>query len=150
MKVYRYLSAEEYEKIINNQVEKLGNIFYGKELANNFRYKKDERYMHFFKHKESMKEMQQLYYKDGKDYYFCCFDIPFRVLVHGIGTGCYTASGYDVDCEYHREFIVPVKKFKAEWLKVAEFDKHKHNLIKIFKERQEKIERGEEVPEIIW
>jgi hypothetical protein len=129
MKVYRYLCEQEYKNILEKNLDEVGSVCASKNPSNSFRYKRDERYLHFYKSKESMKEMQKLYKLDGKDYYFCEFDIPFRILAHGIGTGYYSARGYDVDYEGHREYIVTMKKFNPDWLKGAELDKEKHALV---------------------
>ena len=87
MKVYRYLCEQEYNNILSRKLDEVGTVYANVNPSNSFRYKRDERYLHFYKNKESMQEMHKIYKLDGKDYYFCEFDIPFRVLVHGIGTG---------------------------------------------------------------
>lgn len=140
MKVYRYLCEQEYNNILSRKLDEVGTVYANVNPSNSFRYKRDERYLHFYKNKESMQEMHKIYKLDGKDYYFCEFDIPFRVLVHGIGTGYYSARGYDVDYEGHREYIVSMKRFKPDWIKSAELDKEKHDII----EKSKAIEQERE------
>ena len=140
MKVYRYLCEQEYKNILDKKLDEIGTVYANVTPSNSFRYKRNERYLHFYKNRESMKEMQKIYRLDGKDYYFCEFDIPFRILVHGIGTGYYSARGYDVDYEGHREYIVNMKKFSPDWLKSAELDKDKHVLV----EREKGFEQEKE------
>ena len=84
MIVYRYLSEEEYKNIIEKKLDKIGNTFDSKKLSNTFHYKKGERYLHFYKKEESMKKMQSMRVRDGKDYYNFSkvpyYDIDFTSL----------------------------------------------------------------------
>lgn len=132
MKVYRYLCEEEYNNIINSNLDKLGHNYHGKGLSNTFNYKDGERYLHFFKDKKAIKEIRKIYRNDGKDYYTCTFNIPLLTLLKGMGKGYYETSGYDTFYQTEREFILNVKDFKPEYLIDAEFDKDKHddNLLK--------------------
>ena len=103
MLVYRYLCKEEYDNIMKLNFEEVGSVYTPKIASNTFRYKKDERYLHFFKNIDDMEVMQNLYLKDGKDYYFCSFDIPILKLLTRMGSGYYHARGYDLDYESKRE-----------------------------------------------
>ena len=127
MIVYRYLSAEEYKNIVEKNLDKIGNTYDSKSLSNTFHYKKNEKYLHFYKHEESMNKMKMLRVRDGQDYYFCKFDIPYRILFWGIGTGYYDGRGY-YDIDAVREYIVKVKNFNPEWLLEAKFDEWKHDI----------------------
>ena len=51
------------------------------------------------------------------------------VLMMGRGVGYYDESGYDVLISKHKEYIVPVYKFKIEWLKAYSLDKHKESIV---------------------
>lgn len=126
MKVYRYLCEEEYNNILNSNLDKIGHEYHGKKLSNTFNYKQGEKYLHFFKNKKSISEIQKIYRKDGKDYYICTFNIPILILLKGMGKGYYETRGYDTYCESKREFILNVKDFKPEFLIDAKFDEDKH------------------------
>lgn len=148
MLVYRYLCEEEYNDIMNLKFDNIGanNSFKKDALSpkfkiglskknkvkpssiyNNFKYKDGEKYFHFFKELDAMEKMQSLYMKDGKDYYFCSFDIPFHILIKGIGKGYYETSGYDFDYDVQREYIVNVKDFNPKWIREVILDEKKHN-----------------------
>ena len=96
-------------------------------MSNTFkrRYKKGEKYLHFFKEKKSMQEIKKIKNNDDKNYYYCTFDIPIHILLKGIGTGYYESSGYDVMYKELREFIINVKEFNPKWFIDAEFDVEK-------------------------
>lgn len=140
MLVYRYLCEEEFNNIINLKLDELGNVYHGKKMYNSFRYKKDERYLHFYKEKESMKEIRLLRLRDGKEYYYCTFDIPVSVLAHGIGTGYYCARSGTKEYVHIREFIVMSKKFNSKWLINAELDQDKHRRVEADRERGYQLE----------
>ena len=140
MLVYRYLCEEEFQNIVNLRLDEIGTVYYGKKVSNSFRYKKDEKYLHFYKDKKNMNEMRLLRLRDGKEYYYCTFDIPVSVLAHGIGTGYYCSRRGDRDYEHIREFIVMAKKFNPKWLIDAEFDQDKHRRIEADRERGYQLE----------
>lgn len=131
MKVYRYLCEQEYKNIMGLHLDKIGREYQSKTLSNTFKYKKGEKYLHFFKDKEAVEEIKKIYRNDGKDYYTCTFDIPLLTLLKGMGKGFYESSGYDFFYEEKREFILNVKDFNPKFLIDAEFDEEKHrkNLI---------------------
>ena len=139
MIVYRYLSEDEYKNIIEKRLDKIGNTFNSKELSNTFHYKKNEKYLHFYKKEESMEKMKMYRLRDGKDYYFCKFNIPFHVLIRGMGTGFYDGRGYD-DIDAVREYIVKVKNFDPEWLVEAKFDEWKHTINENLAKNENEIE----------
>lgn len=115
MKVYRYVSKNELNYILNGQYEKLGTICYGEDLSNTHLYKKDQRYIHFFKNKKSIEYIHKVF--RGQDLYVCTFNIPVSVLIKSVGLGKYDVGrGYDNNTVTLIEFAVEVNKFRKEWL----------------------------------
>lgn len=128
MIVYRYLCEDEYKNIMSLNFDKIGGVYQNHGVSNTFRYKKNERYLHFFKNVDDMETIRELYLKDGKEYYYCSFDIPFGVLLTKMGKGYYYGSGYDIDYISKREFALPVSDFNPKWLRDAIFDEKKHEI----------------------
>lgn len=126
MIVYRYLCEQEYKDLVGGHLEKIGGVYAGKGVSNTFNYKRNERYLHFFKNKTAIEEMKWLYRNDGKDYYTCSFDVPFLTLLKSMGKGFYKSTGYDIDYTEIREFAVPVKDFNPKFLIDAQLDEEKH------------------------
>jgi len=115
MKVYRYLSENELNTMLENQVDKLGRSFC-RSRSNTHKYKKGERYIHFFKNFKSLSNMRRLRSSYNEVYYYCEFDIPMLILMAGRGLGYYNSSyrwGVKEKCI---EYIVPSKYFKKSWL----------------------------------
>ena len=116
MKVYRYLSANELEKIQSGNVKELGTSFADLQkrfgyatnpqdsmsttennikMPNNYHYSKDKKYIHFFLSKSSCKYLIDLdkdeSTQDGliKDHYIATFNIPIVQLIKHRGKGFY-------------------------------------------------------------
>lgn len=119
MKVYRYLSKTELNNILNGNIDKLGNEFSHSKIArmNTHKYKKGEKYLHFFKDKESITNIRKLHKNSNADFYICTFEIPKLTLFFGAGKGFYAPCGYDLDFNYETEFAIKTKHFNPKWLK---------------------------------
>ena len=137
MIVYRYLCKEEYDNIMNLKFDKVGSVYAQTGVSNSFHYKRDRRYLHFFKNPDDMEIMQNFYLKDGKDYYFCSFDIPMLKLIQRMGRGYYTARGYDLDYESKREFAIPVDEFNPKWIRDVILDEKKHEINQRFNDKKQ-------------
>ena len=129
MKVYRYLSEKELNNILSGQTETLGNVFsHDKHIRKNtHKYKKDTKYIHFFKTPNSMKMLSYLYRKIDTPFYFCTFEIPFNILAMHGGKGFYPASGYD-NINTLREYAIPLEMFDPNWLKEYTIDTERSKL----------------------
>ena len=120
MKVYRHLSEKELNLMLEGKTQALGNYFSKptKEMKyrkNTHNYDESTKYIHFFKHKNSLKMMSYINKNLKGNFYFCTFDIPFRELIFHGGKGFYPSPGYDTDGTL-KEYAVPVDRFKTEWL----------------------------------
>ena len=130
MKVYRYLTEEELNKILLKDSSGLGSCYVStrfiKRLANNFRYQKGEKYLHFFKNKADMKRIRRIrrehdkYFNRDLVYYYCTFDIHPTVLFFAAGKGWY--NNYDengrrtMKTTTVREYAIKTKHFNPDWL----------------------------------
>lgn len=125
------MSEEELKLILNDEISKVGKSFV-RSGCNSHRYKKNKKYLHFFKHKESIEEIKKFCKNDNKEYFVCEFDIPMLILLLGRGIGYYKPKGYDLDRSEHVEYIVQVDIFKTQWLKsfVLENNNEKADVIK--------------------
>lgn len=115
MIVYRYLSKEELTNILNNNLNKIGNVCYDKKYSNTHHYNKDIPYLHFFKYLKDIDKIQSIKHK-ANNLYLCKFNIPISKLIFHLGTGYYSAHGYDTDYETVREYAIPANKIKTEYL----------------------------------
>lgn len=115
MKVYRYLSEEELKHILKNENNQIGASYSSKLACNNHKYRFGVKYLHFFKHKDSIKYLKSQM-KFIRPYYICEFNIPLKVLSKGVGKGYYDVGGMDYITISQREFIVPANEMKKEWL----------------------------------
>ncbi|MBQ8425047.1 MAG: hypothetical protein IJX17_03385 [Clostridia bacterium] len=143
MLVYRYMCKDEYDNIMKLDFDKVGGVYAPKGVSNTFKYKRDERYLHFFKEMDDMEVMQKFYLKDGKDYYFCSFDIPFTVLLKTMGKGYYEPRGYDMDYASKREYAIPVSEFNPKWIQDAILDEKKHEINENAKQFENNKEENE-------
>lgn len=148
MIVYRYMCKEEYDNIMKLDFDNVGGVYKTREASNTFRYKRSEKYLHFYKEMEDMEVMQHFYFKDGKDYYYCSFDIPVSVLLKSMGKGYYLSSGYDVDYIEKREFAIPVSKFNPKWIREAILDEKKHEMLNKFNKNLNESALDENQPNI--
>lgn len=125
MIVYRYLSNEELKCFMGGRIDKLGTIYNSNNPNNTHKYKKNIRYLHFFKHLRDFPLIQK-FAKSQEGKFICKFDIPLRTLITRKGTGAYQSlkGGYDYDSEYVKEFAVEVNKMRPEYLVDFIFDEH--------------------------
>ncbi len=132
MKVYRYLSQNELNSILENNISAIGCKYSPNEeykRINNHKYKTDVKYLHFFKHKKDCDRVK--FISKGKDieFYIVEFNIPITTLIQHIGCGYYNAHGYNVNLEKAIEFAIPTSKFKSEYLLSYVRDEvHHHSL----------------------
>lgn len=147
MIVYRYLCEDEYKNIMNLEFDKVGGVYEPKGASNTFHYKRDKRYLHFFKNPDDMEIMQNFYLKDGKNYYFCSFDIPTLKLITRMGSGYYTARGYDLDYDTKREFAIPVDEFNPKWIRDAILDEKKFEINQKFNDKNNQNESNTDANE---
>lgn len=120
MIVYRLVSNEEFNLILNDNKEELArNASKGKKWKNTHRYKKGVRYIHFFKDKKDIE-----YFKNTRaiiafpiKYYICEFDIPAIELLGHKGIGEYE-DPEDFQRVYRvEEYAIDINKFKTQWIK---------------------------------
>ena len=129
MKVYRYLTEEEFNKFKDGDLSEVGS-FYDKQTfkgKNTHRYKEKIRYLHFYKNKNDIEKVQKLHNKNIEDYYICTFDMPSILLIGYMGYGYYDGKGYDCDHEKVVEFAIPTDKIRCEYLISHEFDQTHHD-----------------------
>ena len=116
MIVYRFLGEKELNKILNGDIENLGRKFI-RSKCNTHRYNPNKKYIHFFRTKDGINEIQMLRKFDEDKKYICEFDIPMLILMLGRGFGFYSSHGYDDDHTRQEEFRVSTDVFKTKWLK---------------------------------
>ena len=123
MKVYRIMTERELNNILAENYAEIGSCYNNKSYkgSNNHHYKKNIKYLHFFKYKSSLSYMEQ-YLRKSYQYYVCCFDIPYSVLIKGLGKGNYELPGMDYLTISQREYIVPSLSMKKQWL--ISYEKH--------------------------
>ncbi len=131
MKVYRYLSEYELFALLANDKAKLGASFLDGYTPNNHRYKKNEKYLHFFLNKDSIANMKKLRKDSISDYYIATFNIPIFTLIRFRGKGIYEdpKGGYDNDTNFLIEFAIPVTHFNTSSLISYELDEHHHEKV---------------------
>lgn len=125
MKLYRYLSEEELEKIQAGEIEKIGFFYNDRKKfkrVNNHRYKQNIKYLHFYFDKKEISRIKFARFKGGDVCYVCEFNIPFYVILPYIGIGIYESSGYDVPFERVFEVALPARKMKQKYLINSEKD----------------------------
>lgn len=137
MIVYRYLSDRELHNIQSGNLKDIGAYYRNEKVGyNSHNYREDEKYIHFFKDKNSMEHIKSLYSDYSGDFYFCTFDIPVVKLLLHSGMGCYDGHGYDTECDYEREFALPVSQFKSKWLKDYKKDENRKNKSSLIDEQE--------------
>lgn len=129
MKIYRYLSVDELNNIINGNVDCIGAYFKRATPVNTHHYMEDEKYLHFFKYKQSMDEIRSLYRLYKKPFYFCEFEVPKLVLFFAAGKGYYLNHGYKDFENAVTEYAIRVVNFKPSWLKSFVLDKNKNSIM---------------------
>lgn len=127
MRVYRCLCEEELNKILNHDLAEIGN-FFDEKSSNTFKYRKGEKYIHFFKSMKNCEHIKDFnWFLEGGKFFICTFNIPISLLIKNAGFGYYypvgykNSSGYD-DFIVQRalEFAIPVSQFNTEWLESYE------------------------------
>ena len=120
MKVYRLLSEEELELILQRKTGALGSYF-AKAKENTHKYKTREKYIHFFFHREDCEYVRKIQQKTSisENNFVAEFNIPLKRIIGHIGRGFYESKhgGYDYDYDVCYELAIPVSNFRPEWLK---------------------------------
>lgn len=149
MIVYRYMSEEEFIKIVEGKIAETGNCFYNKGTSNTFKYKENIRYLHFFKALKDFPYIQAIN-KTGNRKFLCKFDIPLGILFLRAGKGYYVgknvSAGYDYYVDSIKEFAVESSKMSEEFLVDFLYDEHNDLTVeqvkKEFGENKQKTENS--------
>ena len=134
MRVYRYLTEEELNDILQGHTDNIGGNYYG--MDNTFAYKKDKKYVHFFKKLSDIKYIRALKkwrieqgHFPATDFYICAFDVPAIILMLSSGEGVYYRSDEHLNGIKVKEYALKNRLIKQNWLKSyvrddlnAEFD----------------------------
>ncbi|MBE7075260.1 MAG: hypothetical protein E7376_04710 [Clostridiales bacterium] len=123
MLVYRRLSKSEFLNIKTGLKCHLGTECSKSKLANNHKYKKGVKYLHFFKNKGDVYRIRQ-YQTKPVPYYICTFNIPNKILEKCKGRGKYDAGGYDYATTWVTEYAINVDDFDCNWLIEHEIDNY--------------------------
>ena len=117
MIVFRYLAETELRDILQKNTSNIGGNFL-RTNSNSFKYREDEKYIHFFKKATDIEHIRKVHNKDSLNtcFYYCAFDIPIVQLILSAGKGYYETSGYDTFYTTAREFAIPVTNFNPKWL----------------------------------
>ena len=130
MKLYRFVHKDELKKMLDGDVENLGNRFKNRELSNSHHYNDGKKYLHFFYNKEACQHIiDDVMFKDikidnkgsVKDFFICTFDIPFKLLIFRTGKGLYKSldkpfKGYFQETRKRLEAAIPSKLFDKNWI----------------------------------
>ena len=123
MKAYRLLCEEELDEILSQNVGALGSYF-GRKNGNTHRYKRREKYIHFFFRKEDCEYIRKIQLKDsvGEQNFIAEFNIPLKRIIGHIGRGFYDSKrgGYDEYYDVCYELAIPTSIFNPMWLKSYE------------------------------
>ena len=125
MKVYRYLRKQELDAILKNNISDIGQEYINdnyKEI-NSHHYRKNVKYLHFFKNIEDIEKLKKEDFVQPDEYYICEFNIPLYILLPGIGSGYYIGHGFDLPNDTALEFKIPAHKLKSSFLKSYTLDK---------------------------
>lgn len=122
MRVYRYLTEEELNNILQGDTDNIGGKYYG--MDNTFKYKKDHKYIHFFKKLSDIKYIRALKkwrieqgHYPATDFYVCAFDVPAIILMLSSGEGVYYRSDDHLNGVRVKEYALPNRLIKTQWLK---------------------------------
>ena len=124
MVIYRYLSNEEIKGILYRAKVQLGQIPTAVQMASSKKYKKGEKYLHFFRDLKDLSIVQSLDNSpQGK--FIGKFDIPMRFLLAGVGVGQYTGTPIEGTDKFvvMKEFAMELKYLKSQHLVDYVFDK---------------------------
>lgn len=120
MRAYRLLGEEELNLILEGRTSALGEYF-SAGFSNTHRYKKRERYMHFFFKREDCEYIKKIQGKVREDEprFVAEFNIPLKKIIGHIGRGFYypKQGGYDYDHDTCYEIALPVSIFSPYWLR---------------------------------
>lgn len=123
MIVYRLLGEDELELILHQKNDALGGYF-ARMNGNTHKYKKREKYMHFFFHREDCEYVRRFQQKTSVSElnFIAKFNIPLKRIIGHIGKGFYNPKkgGYDYDYDVCYELALPTSIFRSEWLKSFE------------------------------
>ena len=118
--IFRYVSEKELELFLRGY-HGLGDYFKNSQNFNTFRYKKYEKYLHFFKNKKDIRLIRESYKGSGGHFYICTFQVPVRRLIFHSGTGFYYEKGkYKKTCV--KEYALPSREFLPSWISKVEKD----------------------------
>lgn len=121
MIVFRYLEERELIGILHKETSNIGSHF-PKTNSNTFKYKDNEKYLHFYKKAEDMIHIRKIHCKNDVksrkpgSFYYCAFNIPVVQLIKFAGKGYYENSGYDTFYTTASEFAIPSQRFNPDWL----------------------------------
>lgn len=123
--VYRFCNEQELQCIQQNQLDTLGSYCVRqKNQANNHKYQKGEKYLHFFDKKEEGIDVLK-HLKDDKTY-LCSYSIDWDNLKNHRGKGYYIdgTPGYVYDYfKRIKEYAVPISELTlGENLNMVEFE----------------------------
>lgn len=135
MKVYRFMNEMELRMYFSGQTQEVGRVMKLDRCGNNHNYKKNTKYVHFFKRLKDVYYIKQhcdfnnRYNKDMR-YYIACFDIPKNIL--NAGQGHYYRehfSGYEHPGTVKvAEYAVESSLMKEEYLIYFKQEKADYNL----------------------
>ena len=119
MKAYRLLCEDELNLMLEQRVDALGGHF-GRTNGNTHKYKRKERYLHFFFKKQDCEYMRKIQLKEssGEQNFIAEFNIPLKRIIGHIGKGFYETkhSGYDFPYDVCYELAIPTSIFSPKWL----------------------------------
>lgn len=142
MKVYRYLSQNELDLILSNNISSIGCEYSQSEkykYINNHEYKTGIKYLHFFKNKNDCKRVRFIRGYENVEFYVAEFNIPYTILSQHAGYGKYDRQGYGSDVEKVLEFAVPTSKFTSKYMCSYVRDEEHHRLLEESKELTDMI-----------
>ena len=102
MIVYRICKKKEIDMILNEKnFYNIGKTYEINEKVNTHQYKNNQKYIHFFKNKDSI-----FYLNITQDMFICTYDIPLYLLVKHYGTGFYLDRFNFTNLEIVKEYAI--------------------------------------------
>ncbi len=119
MKLYRYLSKEELEQLLNMEYSMIGTENVNKPYYryNSHRYKENVKYLHFYFDEKEISRIKKMSFHKKAEYYICEFEIPFYVIFSHIGVGYYANKKGEKKTDYVYEVALPTYKMRPKFLK---------------------------------
>ena len=119
MKLYRFLCEKELKLILEGDVSQLGGRFDGLGFSNTHRYKKNERYLHFYFNKADCDYIRKVHENEAGSTinYVVEFNVPLKKIIGHIGRGFYHSNQdwfNSIDTIY--ELALPTTIFDPTWL----------------------------------